>query len=344
MVLANALHAFKRWFDPSRGHQFHAPVLQPGNETAGTKICPIDLVVNDDRMTCDSRVCKSLIGHYLSILQKFHGLDLFIKSIFVYILMNETKRVYVEKEDLKAVINTLRARGISARQASRRIKYDLRHALYYGYGIDQESFDKLEDLYGSSINNITKNAVSIKPIKSVVIDEKLAECVGILLGDGCIEQRGIVSVALNGVDEKEYVEYVISLLYDVFGFTTKIYNKKGKGVNLVINSRNLVSFLLSIGMKSGNKVVNQVGVPSWVKENLDFCIACLRGLIDTDGCLSYRERNDAIQISFNNRSFNLLKDFAQMCDVLGIKTRSRYHPRTSGCCTSSSAILDCTTK
>ena len=40
-----------------------------------------------------------------------------------------------------------------------------------------------------------------------------------------------------------------------------------------------------LGLKTGNKIKQQVDIPNWIKRNRRFSIACIRGLVDTDGCL-----------------------------------------------------------
>jgi intein/homing endonuclease len=56
-------------------------------------------------------------------------------------------------------------------------------------------------------------------------------------------------------------------------------------VVLVLSGINLVEALEQVGLKRGNKVTHQVGIPEWIMENPDYAGACLRGLMDTDGCV-----------------------------------------------------------
>jgi len=39
-----------------------------------------------------------------------------------------------------------------------------------------------------------------------------------------------------------------------------------------------------IGLVLGNKVKQQIDIPEWIKSNNNFSLACVRGIIDTDGC------------------------------------------------------------
>ena len=63
-----------------------------------------------------------------------------------------------------------------------------------------------------------------------------------------------------------------------------MYYRKGcNGAELVVNSSNLIAYLLKRGLLKGNKVKNQVDIPGWVLKRIDYRKACVRGLIDTDG-------------------------------------------------------------
>jgi len=114
-------------------------------------------------------------------------------------------------------------------------------------------------------------------------NEKLAEYVGIMLGDGCITP-GQLNITLNSVADRQYVYFVSQLEKNLFGEEPKLYKRKdSKALVLYYNSRFIIRYLLSIGLKIGNKVRQQVGVPDWIKSDPLYRIACVRGLMDTDG-------------------------------------------------------------
>ena len=131
--------------------------------------------------------------------------------------------------------------------------------------------------------------------------QDLAEFIGIMLGDGHISREQIF-VTL-GKKEKAYVAYVIELFRRVYACELKcMLNKKGHHV-LYIGFRNLVDYLLSIGLVM-NKVKEQVKVPSWIFRDRKYIIGFLRGFFDTDGSI-YKLKH-GIQISFCNMSMPLL--------------------------------------
>lgn len=116
---------------------------------------------------------------------------------------------------------------------------------------------------------------------------ELAELVGIILGDGGITGWQL-KIYLNKETEPEYVEYVAELIVFLFKEPPKKYYFGGasqKVCVLCLGGISLIEFLDQIGLKIGNKVSLQVGVPKWILENRNYSIACLRGLVDTDGCI-----------------------------------------------------------
>lgn len=140
----------------------------------------------------------------------------------------------------------------------------------------------------------------------------LAELVGISLGDGGIT-NGQFCVTLNSIKDKDYVAFVSALGENLFGEKPKIHKRKNcNAFALYYNGEFLVRYLVRIGLKVGNKVRQQVDVPEWVKKSKDFRIACLRGLMDTDGGLFWHKykvngkRYAYKKICFTNRSLPLL--------------------------------------
>lgn len=151
------------------------------------------------------------------------------------------------------------------------------------------------------------------PEKSV----KLAELVGIILGDGGIyenKEAGVYDIRIAGdsVKDRDYMlNYVKPLMDELFNINVKVYFFKNRRcVHLKFSSVRLVEFLKNIGLKSGNKIKTQVTIPDWIKNDLNFLSACLRGLIDTDGSIYELLPNwpGLFQINFQNYNQTLLKD------------------------------------
>jgi len=141
---------------------------------------------------------------------------------------------------------------------------------------------------------------------------ELAELVGILLGDGGIRPSQF-TIILNAVEDKQYSMYVIELIYKLFFYKPSSAIRKGtKTLTLTSSGTELIKYLLAQGLHIGNKVKQQVDVPSWIKENGEYSRWCLRGLMDTDGGIfahSYVINHKAysyLKTHFTNASMPLL--------------------------------------
>lgn len=155
----------------------------------------------------------------------------------------------------------------------------------------------------------------------------LAEFVGIMLGDGNIGKLQI-SITLNSIVDADYSIFVSNLCNSLFGCYPIIMKKKDcNALSVYYNGVNLVKFLTTIGMKIGNKVKQQVGVPNWVKQKIEYKIACLRGLMDTDGGVfihKYKVNNKDYsyrKICFTNRSVPLLRFVYDTLKELGFTAK-----------------------
>src|SRR3989344_4206395 len=132
-----------------------------------------------------------------------------------------------------------------------------------------------------------KSAIaSPRPIIMPRCSRKLAEFVGIVMGDGGITARQ-VTVTLNKEDDRLYVLYVANLFKELFGVEPGLYAKKNgeKAVDIVVSRTRLVKYCSALGLKVGNKIKQNLDIPEWVQNNKSFLLACIRGLVDTDGCI-----------------------------------------------------------
>lgn len=120
-----------------------------------------------------------------------------------------------------------------------------------------------------------------KPRHSV----KLAEFIGILLGDGGISDTQ-VTVSLNRRDDRDYAKFVCNLTDSLFNYKPVISDYRYKNtLTIRVNGVNFVNLLENLGLKRGNKIKNGVSVPYWIESKNAFSLACTRGLFDTDGGL-----------------------------------------------------------
>lgn len=106
------------------------------------------------------------------------------------------------------------------------------------------------------------------------------------MGDGGITKRQ-VTVTLNKEDDRLYVLYVTKLIKGLFGVEPSLYTKNNgeKAVNIVVSRTHLVKCCSTLGLKIGNKIKQNLDIPEWVQNEKLFLLACIRGLVDTDGCM-----------------------------------------------------------
>lgn len=156
---------------------------------------------------------------------------------------------------------------------------------------------------------------------------KLAECFGILMGDGGISSHQVV-VSLHHIDDAEYSVFVSNLLYSLFGVRPAIYHRQDRSLNNVTISRiALVEYLHSLGLPIRNKIKSGLDMPSWIKGNQNYRLACLRGLVDTDGSIfthRYRSKEkwyEYKKLSFTSASQPLLVSVYESLVLFGMKPR-----------------------
>lgn len=168
--------------------------------------------------------------------------------------------------------------------------------------------------------------------KEVFIPRKnnqLAEFVGILIGDGGISKRQ-VTVTLNYKTDKLYSVFVTNLIRSLFRIRPGIYFRKNESViNIVISRKRAVVFCESIGLKIGNKLKQGLDIPEWIKQKKSFKISCIRGLMDTDGCvfnechLIKGKKYCYPRLSFTSYSEQLCSSVLKVLEELGFSPRIR---------------------
>lgn len=209
---------------------------------------------------------------------------------------------------------------------SRQLGFTVKNIWYYNHSINESHWNKLRDFLGlhylqlkayqqDYVKNLGTNAISL-PIKPVSENADLAELIGIILGDGNI-CRNCVKIAF---DKRwpEYIPYVHSLFTKVFGLAMKTYIHPIKNVvYLYCNNQYVVQKLIELGLLRGDKILNNVGIPQWIKENKIYMGCCIRGLIDTDGNVHFCTRERRFYVGFTNLDQQLFQDFKEITLKLG---------------------------
>lgn len=167
---------------------------------------------------------------------------------------------------------------------------------------------------------------TLKEIKRPPRSAELANFIGIMLGDGSIRSKYQLTISFNYKTDRKFAEYAVRLIKRSFAVEHIISKKKDSlGADIVVSSASLIDFLLKQGLKAGNKVKNQVDIPAWIKSNVEFQKACLRGLVDTDGslyCHRYKVNNKwykYLKLDFTSCSKPLLRSAYAIFSNLGIR-------------------------
>lgn len=234
---------------------------------------------------------------------------------------NPPKR-YQISSPLKKII---KENSMSMRKISKKLGFEVKNIVNKNKSISETHLRKLEKFLNKKfylkefLPNNSKNLgifAESKKIKKVRRNENLAEFIGIMLGDGNILRTG-VKIAFNKRDLR-YINHVTNLFENIFGIKLKKdFSKKSKGFALHRTNKFVLNELIKQGLKPGNKIKNNLGVPIWIKRNKEFSKRCIKGLIDTDGCIYRCKRENQTYVKFTNFNEKLLDDFKVVSQNLG---------------------------
>ena len=164
-----------------------------------------------------------------------------------------------------------------------------------------------------------------KVIRTPKPSKSLAEFFGIMLGDGGINNLWQANITMNSVADAEYVLYVEKLIQDLFNISPAIRKRKARNAVVIsAASTTLVNFLVARGLPRGSKLKNGVQIPDWILQTRSYRTACVRGLVDTDGCLfihSHKIRGKPyrnIGLCFTSYSPKMLGQVAQIFEEFGL--------------------------
>ncbi len=146
---------------------------------------------------------------------------------------------------------------------------------------------------------------NIKDILVPKLDENLAEFIGIHLGDGTLT-KNFIRIFGDSRYDSSYFAYVSNLVKNLFGFSPFLRFDRGRDnkkhtMYLELCSKKLCDFLhIHFEMPYGNKMTGNAKIPKRILSNRRLAIACLRGLVDTDGSLSKRGNQMCLVFNSNN--------------------------------------------
>ncbi len=173
-----------------------------------------------------------------------------------------------------------------------------------------------------------------KECKIPKLSASLAEFIGIMIGDGSISTYQC-QITLNSETDYEYSLYVEKLVFKLFKIKISRYlRSETKALVLRFSRKKIVDFLITIGLKKGHKIRQKVDIPSWIKSNLEYQKACLRGLVDTDGSLFHEnhkmkgKKHTYPRLSFVTSSPYLASSVMEIFELLNLSPNLRRMGQT----------------
>jgi len=160
-----------------------------------------------------------------------------------------------------------------------------------------------------------------------VIDAKLAEIFGIIVGDGYIRNKSPWWISVEGgKEEKDYIDERVAPLFSKT-FKIKViprffdrHGKKDDDYGILIHSKKLVEFFTSYNLTTYHDFIE---VPKIILENKKFWSHFLRGYFDTDGYINFFTHNGIYnsypRIGANTVSEKLANQIVWMLRNLGFK-------------------------
>jgi intein/homing endonuclease len=167
------------------------------------------------------------------------------------------------------------------------------------------------------------------------ITPSLSELIGIHIGDGSITDafkdnvHTVIEYCGDSLDDLEYYNiYVSSLIEKLFGIQP-LFSDHDTWFKLVINSKAIFKFYTSvIGLPIGKKA-QTVTVPTLILNDSNLIITrFLRGLIDTDGSLTFKKKHKNRHyypvLKLTLASKELIKEVNNLLNNLGFVTYSYF--------------------
>lgn len=166
------------------------------------------------------------------------------------------------------------------------------------------------------------------------MDEDLAELIGIMIGDGCINKvynrdNYRIQISGNKVEDKDYMEkYLPELVFRCLNIRPKPYLAKNGAYVLQFQSEPFRIFLHSIGIISPKSKI--ASIPFIIKNNDNYLRRCIRGIADTDFTLIFTKRkkggiNYYPRICAQFASFRLVQDLEESLKGMGFTLNTKYN-------------------
>ncbi|MBL7051579.1 MAG: hypothetical protein ISS01_00655 [Nanoarchaeota archaeon] len=181
--------------------------------------------------------------------------------------------------------------------------------------------------------NCKKN-YKYKLAKKFKINEDLAELIGIIVGDGCINKNYKrkdyrIQISGNQIEDKDYYDkYLPELIKKTLNINCKPYIGSNKAYIIQFQSEPFRIFLHNLGIKSPKAKTSNI--PKIIKKNPLHLKSFIRGLADADFTLIFTKRkkggpNYYPRIASQFASEILVKDLEKSLRDLGFTLNTKYN-------------------
>jgi len=160
--------------------------------------------------------------------------------------------------------------------------------------------------------------------KNLINEDKSLQAyvIGLAIGDGNLSNPNDRATRLRITCDNKYpllMRRIIFALKSLFPQNKVSCSEQKQGCADVSVYSNHLENLLGWKAGGGSKFLQKVSIPDWIKNNNEYKINCLRGLIETDGSI-YMDRKYKMVI-FKTIIPKLADDFYSMMTSLGFKPK-----------------------
>jgi len=184
--------------------------------------------------------------------------------------------------------------------------------------------------------NVSRNDRKRGIIIPIEITEDLAYLCGIFAGDGSIGYRRkkneySLKVVGNPKDEMEFYHQVIGPKFEkVFGILPRMkFHDSKTTFGFSIYSKTIYNYLVNkVGLPSGVKYYS-LEIPRIFLNDRRLIIAFIRGVFDTDGCISFKKGDKDYPnypvINLTSKSADFIKQISNELNNIGLKYSVSYN-------------------
>ncbi len=157
-----------------------------------------------------------------------------------------------------------------------------------------------------------RRGIFAKKANELVLNEDMAELIGIILGDGCIHYQKNsksykISILGNPIEDEDYMKkYVPSLIEKCIGRKTTASLAKNGALIIRFQDEAFRIFLHRLGVKKDKN--KEISIPKEIKKNPKLIAKCIKGIADTDFTLVFTKQHNYPRITAHFKSKQLVKD------------------------------------